>query len=406
MTLTLLIDLDDTLLINNAELFQEAYLRSLAEHLKHFVAPEKLIGQLLTATRAMYQKKTPQGSLKTTFDAHFYPGLGIPQASLQQPIDDFYANVFPSLRTYTQPRPEAVDLVEKALARGHRVVVATNPLFPREAILERLRWALLPPEKYPFTLIPDYETFHFCKPHPAFMAEILATLRWPEGAAVMIGNSAEEDILPAEALGLPTYWVIASPHPNGIQQHPLSRQGPFTGVLDWLDEVEKAGKSLEIKTPAAIMAALAATPAAIENLTRSLPPSQWTQRPAPQEWAVNEVICHLRDVDAEVNLPRLDLLLNDENPFIPGIDTDNWATTRNYHLQDGREALETFTTSRTKILERLETLSPTDWQRPARHAIFGPTTLQEIMEFVVTHDRTHIRQIGATIDQIQWHSPS
>lgn len=400
MTLTLLIDLDDTLLINNAELFQQAYLKALAEHLERYVPPKQLTEQLLIATRALYRKKSPRGTLKSTFDANFYPTLGVSQALLEQPINDFYANAFPSLRTYTQPRPEAVDLVERAMARGHRVVVATNPLFPRVAILERLRWALLPPETYPFTLIPDYETFHFCKPNPAFLAEILATLQWPEGSAVMIGNSAEEDILPAETLGLPTYWVNASSHPSSIQQHPLSCQGPLAGVLDWLNEIEKAARSLEIKSPPAIMAALAATPAAIETLTRTLIPSLWVERPAPQEWAINEIICHLRDVDAEVNLQRLDLLLSEENPFIPGVNTDNWAEVRNYHAQNGLQALEGFMAVRTMMLERLETLSPADWQRSARHAIFGPTTLQEIMEFVVTHDRTHIRQVGNTIDRV------
>lgn len=57
MTLTLLIDLDDTLLINNAELFQEIYLKALAEHLKPHVPPEKMISQLLAATRAMYKRR-------------------------------------------------------------------------------------------------------------------------------------------------------------------------------------------------------------------------------------------------------------------------------------------------------------------------------------------------------------
>lgn len=116
---------------------------------------------------------------------------------------------------------------------------------------------------------------------------------------------------------------------------------------------------------------------------------------------MNEIICHLRDVDAEVNLPRLKAILSNENPFIAGIDTDNWAEARNYRAQDGMAALKSFMTTRINILDQLESLTPNDWQRAARHAIFGHTTLQELMEFVATHDQAHIRQIGNTIDQVR-----
>jgi len=33
-----------------------------------------------------------------------------------------------------------------------------------------------------------------------------------------------------------------------------------------------------------------------------------------------------------------------------------------------------------------------EWDRPARHAIFGPTSLQELVGFMAEHDRLHVRQ--------------
>jgi len=400
MTLTILIDLDDTLLINNAESFQKAYLKALAAHLQPRIPPEALIQHLLEATKAMYRKVTPVGTLRETFDSHFYPALGVNREEIADEIDHFYTQVFPTLREHTRPRPEAAVLVEKALQRGHQIVVATNPLFPRVAILERLRWAEVPPEHIPFALIPDYETFHFCKPHPAFFAEILATLRWPERGVVMIGNSPEEDILPAETLGIPTFWVNESPQPLKIQRHPLSTQGPLSEALQWLDEVEVQVTSPEFRTPNAILAGLAATPPAIENLTRNLPRERWSVRPEPKEWAVNEIVCHLRDVDRDVNLPRIKTLLASENPFLPGIETDTWAEERQYLKQDGQMALKEFFVLRDELLTILGNLETDQWEHPARHAIFGPTTLREIVSFIMTHDRLHIRQIGETLDRV------
>ena len=40
----------------------------------------------------------------------------------------------------------------------------------------------------------------------------------------------------------------------------------------------------------------------------------------------------------------------------------------------------------------LSKLSPTDWKRPVQHAIFGPTNLAEIANFMGGHDRLHVRQ--------------
>jgi hypothetical protein len=40
----------------------------------------------------------------------------------------------------------------------------------------------------------------------------------------------------------------------------------------------------------------------------------------------------------------------------------------------------------------LASLNPDDWERPAQHAIFGPTDFLEIASFIAEHDRLHIRQ--------------
>jgi hypothetical protein len=35
----------------------------------------------------------------------------------------------------------------------------------------------------------------------------------------------------------------------------------------------------------------------------------------------------------------------------------------------------------------------TEWDRPARHSIFGSYTLQELVGVMAGHDKNHIRQI-------------
>jgi hypothetical protein len=102
-------------------------------------------------------------------------------------------------------------------------------------------------------------------------------------------------------------------------------------------------------------------------------------------------------VGAEVNVPRLARVIQESNPFIAGQDTDPWADQRGYIQQSGSMALAGFSAARKQLIDLLVQLSPRDWQRPARHAIFGPTSLQELVSIIAGHDRLHIRQIFAFI---------
>jgi FMN phosphatase YigB (HAD superfamily) len=270
-------------------------------------------------------------------------------------------------------------------------VIATNPLFPRAAINHRLAWAGLSPENYPFDLVAEVESFHFAKPHSAFQAECLGRLGWPDGPVVMVGDDLTNDIRPARRLGLPAYWIA----PEGAAL-PENLDSPFacgaiTGLLPWLDSLPEEAFRPNFSAPQAVFAVLQSTPALLDHLVRDQ--GFLLEQPVnPGEWSPTEIFCHLRDVEAEVNLPRLQKVLQETNPFIPGMDTDPWAEEREYFCQDGIQALQQFTAARGKLLALLENLVPEDWERPARHAILGPTELKEMAGIIASHDRLHIRQ--------------
>jgi len=90
-------------------------------------------------------------------------------------------------------------------------------------------------------------------------------------------------------------------------------------------------------------------------------------------------------------------VINEHNPFIPGQDTDQWADARQYCIQDWHEALADFIKARTQVLRLLDNLSEEEWDRPARHAIFGPTTLRELVNIIAGHDILHVQQIFKTL---------
>jgi FMN phosphatase YigB (HAD superfamily) len=389
---TLLLDLDDTLLDTNMEAFIPAYFSALSASLADVVAPEVMLPALMGGTRRMMASEDPAQTLREVFDAYFFPKLDSDRAALDGRINRFYDEVFPSLQYVTKPRPEAVEFVDWAFAAGYRVAVATNPYFPLKAVQHRMRWAGLPPEKYPFALVSSYETFHFTKETGAYFMEFLGQLGWPEGPAVMVGNDPDMDLVPAQHAGLPVFWMCEGKD----ESQPDIPQGSFNDLRRWLEETDPETLKPQVNTPDSILAVLRATPAALSTLTASLPLEAWSQAPAPGEWRLTEILCHLRDVEAEINLPRLQKMLREENPFLLGTDSDAWAQERLYAVQDGCAALKVLTEMRKETLSLL-TGNPTQWTRTARHTFFGPTSVQELFGIVAGHDKAHIQQVWKTI---------
>jgi FMN phosphatase YigB (HAD superfamily) len=397
MTLTLLLDLDDTLLLNPPEPFFRGYVSALSRKLEPFVAPSKMVPQLVEATEAMIANNEICSTLEEIFASRFDPPLHLDQDQLSKVISDFYQNEYDALNNVITTIPFVHQLMDMAKGKGWNVVIATNPLFPQVAVLKRLEWAGIPADEFPYRLITSYETMHFAKPNPAFYAEILGKLGWPEAPVAMVGNSLKDDLLPAAKLNIPCYWVNGDSSKAELPLPPHSASGALEDILPWLDAVSSTSPDAEINSIEGILAVLRSTPPALQTLTASCPMSEWRLHPLHGEWSLLEIMAHLRDVDAEVNLPRFELMSSHVNPLIPGVDSDRLAVERRYNEQDGSSVFKHFCQSRSRLLQILEGYSESDWQQPLRHSFFGPTTRMELAKFIVTHDRTHLQQIAQTI---------
>jgi len=393
--LTLLLDLDDTLLDTNMDAFIPAYFRAFSAHLAQQISPDVMLPALIAGTRAMTASQDPSRTLRQVFDEKFYPSIGLSRDSLTPRIEEFYDHIFPDLGRLTGQRPEAVDLVQWAFGQGYRVGIATDPLFPRKATLHRLRFAGLPEDNNPFALISSYENFHFTKSHAAYFAEFLGRLGWPDGPVLMVGNDAVRDLAPARDLGLATYWVTAdAPQPSDPES---TGRGSLADLRAWLQSVDLKQLEPQFNTRESILSLLTAAPASISSLLLEMPAAHWNVRPAPVEWSFTEVLCHLRDTELEIHQPRLQRVMVEDEPFLAAQMTNDWAEARHYREQDGHLAFKDYLKARIATLEILNRLTDLDWPRKARHSIFGPTTMQELVKFMATHDRIHIQQIWSLL---------
>ncbi|WP_242822444.1 HAD family hydrolase [Thermaerobacter marianensis] len=242
-----LFDLDGTLLELDMDRFLPVYLQRLAAWVADLFDPEDFLRQLIRATTAVMQNRDRSRTnhellyevLWAGLDPARHPGARREQrqAALAR-FDRFYREQFPQLQFMARRRPEAAAVVDAARARGWKVVLATNPIFPWLAIAERLRWAGLEPDR--FDLVTVLENMHSCKPQPDYYLEIAGRIGVEPGRCLMVGNDLRDDIAPARVAGMAVYVVEgmvlhegepgAAGAPRGTLGHLLQQFGKSGGT--------------------------------------------------------------------------------------------------------------------------------------------------------------------------------
>lgn len=396
MMLTLLLDLDDTLLNTNIESFIPAYFQALAKALAPFVTSELMLRALMSGTKRMMENQDFSQTLEQVFSATYYSQMNSTREALRDALEHFYAHDFPLLRELTSPRPDAKPFVDWAFSKGYRIAIATDPLFPSVATEHRLRWAGFDPAQ--FELVSSFERFHFTKTNPAYYSEVLGHLGWPEGPVLMVGNDMERDILSAKKLGLATYHVDSETASSfGLE---ASAGGKLADLPAQLESTDLSALIPSFKTKESILAVLSATPAALNSLSHELDSSAVSREPSVTDWALAEIFCHLRDTESEIHHMQIKLFDSQNEPFIPRPDTSIWARQRDYLHEDGISALRKFNENRRATMLMLENVPAEDWGNKARHAIFGPTNFLEVIGFIAEHDRLHIQQAYNTMKKL------
>ena len=137
-------------------------------------------------------------------------------------------------------------------------------------------------------------------------------------------------------------------------------------------------------------------------MLRGLDSFTWTREPTPDDWALTELVCHMRDTEREIHHMQIKLFRDQKEPFIPRPDTSVWASQRDYLHEDGISALMEFNDARRETLAMIKNIAidREAWGQRARHAIFGPTNFLEVIGFMADHDRMHIQQVWSTLKKL------
>jgi FMN phosphatase YigB (HAD superfamily) len=230
----ILFDLDGTLLPMDTDQFLVQYVRLITSHFVHLVEPKLFSQQLMASSYAIIGNPQAEQTNQEKFIADFFPKIGDQPENLMPLFDQFYQDHFKELREHTNPTPLARELAELSLERGYKIALATNPIFPKEAIWQRMAWAGV--DDLPWELVTSYEDTHFCKPNPNYFAELLQRLGARPEECLHFGNDLDEDMAAAK-LGIPVVIVedcLINRHNRSFDQ--CFYHGSFQDVLDWAKE--------------------------------------------------------------------------------------------------------------------------------------------------------------------------
>ncbi|HPT69104.1 MAG TPA: HAD family hydrolase [Syntrophomonas sp.] len=202
----ILFDLDGTLLNIDMEIFLQYYFMEMISAVKDagYQEGKKMVEQVFASTGLMINDLSPAVLNEEVFMGDFLPKCKYPEDDVRRFFDHFYEHHFPLLKVHCRPFPGIPEMMQSLFRSGFKVVIATNPVFPRSAIQQRLEWAGI--GDFPYTLITSYEEMHFCKPHIAYYEEISSRIGVAPNDCIMVGNDVDED-LPAGLIGMKTFLV-------------------------------------------------------------------------------------------------------------------------------------------------------------------------------------------------------
>lgn len=144
------------------------------------------------------------------------------------------------------------------------------------------------------------------------------------------------------------------------------------------------------------IAALARFPDELERSFLAIPPSHRDWAPASWEGVPSEPytaigqLCHVRDIEIDGYQCRFRRLLDEESPFLPGVDGDRLLIERRYAGSDPAEVLAAIRTARAHTLALLDGLDAAQLRRRGEFEGYGAVTVRAMVHYLCSHDQQHL----------------
>ena len=233
-TKVILFDLDGTLLPMDQDVFVKAYFKGIATRLApHGYDPQALIKSIWGGTDAMIANDGEKTN-ETAFWDFFATVFGEDARKDEPKFEAFYKENFDDVSAVCGFDERADRIIKKIKAKGIKVALATNPIFPQIATCKRMKWAGL--DENDFELYTTYENSSFCKPNLEYYKVILGQLGVDASECVMVGNDVGDDMV-VRKLGMRVFLLTDNLINKANEDVSDIPQGGFDELEKFVDEL-------------------------------------------------------------------------------------------------------------------------------------------------------------------------
>ena len=231
---TVLFDLDGTLLPINGEAFEAIYFKGLSSYFLDKYEPKEFIKLIWAATKAMVLDTSPKTNEEAFMDA-LQALVNEEITWMQERFNQFYLNEFDQIKIAVTPNPSIQKAVKLLKEKGYRLIIATNPMFPKIAIEKRIEWTGC--DRNDFEYVTSFEKNHYCKPQLKFYEEVLSDLNLDASQCLMVGNDINEDMIVSK-LNMSTYLITNHVIQDTIIPDSVNYSGNYDDFYQFVKNLE------------------------------------------------------------------------------------------------------------------------------------------------------------------------
>ncbi len=202
----ILFDLDNTLILFEEVVFFQHYSKKLYLSFQDLMTPQQFSYKLIHSTQMMI-KNNGEKSNAEFFVNDFADGIVMDKKELWKRFEKFYSNEFGQFQPLMKPLEGARDIMLKIQQLGLKLVIASNPMFPMNVQLMRLRWAGL--GDINFDLVTSADNTSYVKPRLEYYQDICEKIDVKPEHCLMVGNDGFNDMI-ASKIGMKTYLTTDS----------------------------------------------------------------------------------------------------------------------------------------------------------------------------------------------------
>jgi DinB superfamily len=155
------------------------------------------------------------------------------------------------------------------------------------------------------------------------------------------------------------------------------------------------------------LSALATFPQLIEAHYAAIPeeyknwaPPAWNGIPSEAFTPIQQ-ICHVRDIEIDGYHVRFRRILNESNPTLASIESEELARERSYSTSNAEEVFTAFRNARAQTVDLISGLSPEQLGRTAVFEGYGPLSLRSLVHYLCSHDQQHLAGLQWLLGKIE-----